>query len=181
MICAVDQAPGECAKSWRPTGRNEEMSMSPESMSQRMSMAGHLYLQTNEVRNHIVHYLRAANGTLTEAERFSTGGTGSGVFKPVSGQESAPNAFEGAASIVLTPDKKLLFTTNGGDNSVSSFSVGKDGKLTLLDVKRTGNIVNGRSGTAKSLAYAPSSRTLYVLHSFGPDHLRLMSVDTEGK
>ena len=41
--------------------------------------------------------------------------------------------------------------------------------------------MNGRSGTAKSLAYAPSTRTLYVLHSFGPDHLRLMSVDKEGR
>ena len=41
--------------------------------------------------------------------------------------------------------------------------------------------MEGRSGTAKSLAYAPSSGTLFVLHSFGPDHLRLMSVDAEGK
>ena len=56
----------------------------------------------------------------------------------------------------------------------------EDGKLRLLDAKRTGNIVAGRGGTAKSLAYAPSSRTIYVLHSFGPDHIRLMSVDREG-
>ena len=42
-------------------------------------------------------------------------------------------------------------------------------------------MVEGRSGTAKSLAYAPSSGTLVVLHSFGPDHLRLMSVHGEGK
>ena len=53
--------------------------------------------------------------------------------------------------------------------------------LKLLDAKRTGALVTGKSGTAKSLAYAPSSGTLYVLHSFGPDHLRLMSVDNEGR
>jgi hypothetical protein len=41
--------------------------------------------------------------------------------------------------------------------------------------------VEGKSGTAKSLAYARTSGTLFVLHSFGPDHLRLMSVDAEGK
>ena len=64
---------------------------------------------------------------------------------------------------------------------MSSFGVGEDGKLTLIDVKRTGQIVTGRSGTAKSLAYAPSSRTLFVLHAFGPDHVRLMSVDADGK
>src|SRR5919106_4816488 len=142
---------------------------------------GHLYIQTNELRNSIIHYRRARDGTIEEVDRVSTGGAGSGEFKPTSGQESAPNAFEGAASIILSPDRRFLFTTNGGDNSVSSFAVGEDGRLTLLDVRATGNPVEGRSGTAKSLAYAPGTGTLYVLHSFGPDHLRLMSVDAEGK
>jgi len=155
------------------------------SMSRGMGMSnqrgGHLYMQTNEVRNCVVHYRRAANGAITELERTATGGAGSGVFKPISGQESAPNAFEGAGSVILTPDCRFLFTTNGGDNSVSSFSVGEDGRLTLLDVKPTGNPVEGKSGTAKSLAYRPSSDTLFVLHSFGPDHVRLMSVHGEGK
>jgi 6-phosphogluconolactonase (cycloisomerase 2 family) len=35
-------------------------------------------------------------------------------------------------------------------------------------------------GGAKSVAYDPSSRTLFVVHTFGPDHLRLMSVDEKG-
>ncbi len=59
--------------------------------------------------------------------------------------------------------------------------MGKDGRLTLLDVKPTGNAATGRSGTADSLAYASSSGTLFVLHAFGPDHVRLMSLDGEGK
>src|SRR5262252_5660002 len=139
--------------------------MAKESMMTRdMSMAkgqpGHLYMQTNEVANAIIRYERKANGSLVEVERYHTGGVGSGEFKPISGQESAPNAFEGAASIIITPDRRFLFTTNGGDNSVSSFSIGEDGGLTLLDVKRSGNAVEGRSGTAKSLAYAPSCRAL---------------------
>ena len=153
--------------------------MSAESLSS--TSAQNLYMQTNEIRNAIIHYSRSADGTITEVERISTGGAGSGEFKPISGQESAPNAFEGAGSVILTPDRRFLFTTNGGDNSVSSFGVGEDGRLTLLDVEPTGNAVTGRSGTAKSLAYAPSSGTLFVLHSFGPDHVRLMSVDGEGK
>src|SRR5919106_1168251 len=149
--------------------------MFAESLSS--SSAQNLYMQTNETRNAIIHYSRSADGMITEVERIPTGGAGSGTFKPISGQESAPNAFEGAASVILTPDRRFLFTTNGGDNSVSSFGVGEDGRLTLLDVEPTGNAVMGRSGTAKSLAYAPSSGTLFVLHSFGPDHVRLMSVD----
>ncbi|HET6741389.1 MAG TPA: beta-propeller fold lactonase family protein [Kribbella sp.] len=138
-------------------------------------------MQTNENQNAVIHYVRSGSGRITEVERIPTGGSGSGVFKPISGQASAPNAFEGAGSVILSPDRRFLFITNGGDNSVSSFSVGDDGKLSLVDVKRTGNIVTGTSGTAKSLAYAPSSGTLFVLHAFGPDHLRLMSVDREGR
>jgi 6-phosphogluconolactonase (cycloisomerase 2 family) len=149
--------------------------------SPAQSRGGHLYMQTNETRNAVVHYRRSASGALSEMERVPTNGSGSGVFKPISGQESAPNAFEGAGSVILTPDRRFLFTTNGGDNSVSSFRVGEDGRLTLLDVKPTGNPVEGKSGTAKSLAYAPASGTLFVLHSFGPDHLRLMAVDAQGK
>ncbi len=142
---------------------------------------GHLYMQTNEVSNVIVHYHWSPSGTLTEVERVPTGGAGSGTFKPISGQESAPNAFEGAGSVIVTADRRFLFTTNGGDNSVSSFSLDKDGQLNQLDVKRTGNSVEGKSGTAKSLAYVPSKSILYVTHSFGPDHVRLMSVDGQGK
>src|SRR5215475_6303052 len=155
-----------------------EMGMQPE---MRMSSGGHLYIQTNEIRNAIIHYRRDTDGALTEVERCPTGGAGSGTFKPISGQDSAPNAFEGAGSIILSPDRRFLFTTNGGDNSVSSFRIGEDGRLMLLDCKPTGNPVEGKSGTAKSLAYVPSSGTLFVLHSFGPDHVRLMSVDGGGK
>jgi 6-phosphogluconolactonase (cycloisomerase 2 family) len=153
-------------------------------MSKEMNMngrGGHLYMQTNEKKNCIIHYHRSANGTLTEVERVATGGAGSGTFKPISGQESAPNAFEGAGSVILSSDRKFLFATNGGDNSVSSFAVGEQGRLKLIDSMRTGNAVEGKSGTAKSLAYCPSKQMLYVVHSFGPDHIRLMSVSDNGK
>jgi 6-phosphogluconolactonase (cycloisomerase 2 family) len=156
-----------------------EMNMSKQ--MNRNDREGHLYMQTNEVENAIIHYHRSPTGTLTEAERIATGGAGSGTFKPISGQDSAPNSFEGAGSVILSPDRQFLFATNGGDNSVSSFAVGDQGRLTLIDTKPTGNAVEGRSGTAKSLAYSPSKGMLYVLHSFGPDHLRLMSVSGDGK
>src|SRR6201988_1600410 len=118
---------------------------------------GHLYMQTNEVKNCIIHYQRSENGALDEVERVATGGAGSGRISPIY-HISRPNHFEGAGSVRLTPDRRFLFATNGGDNSVSSFAVDKEGWLTLLDVKRTGNAQNGG---AKSVAYAPSSHTLY--------------------
>src|SRR5262252_8684585 len=135
------------------THKRQENDMSKETSEMRMSRemgmsnqrGGHLYVQTNEIRNAVIHYDWSASGTLTEVERVPTGGAGSGTFKPISGQESAPNAFEGAGSVILTADRRCLFTTNGGDNSVSSFRVDKDGGLTRLDVKRTGNPIEGKS------------------------------------
>ncbi len=144
-------------------------------------LVGHVYMQTNEIQNRIMHFGRAADGQLELLESIPTGGAGSGVFKPISGQASAPNAFEGAGSVILAESNTLLFTTNGGDNSVTSFRVSPDGKLTMIDRQPTGEPVTGRSGTAKSLAYRPQSRTLYVLHAFGPNHLRAYTVAADGK
>jgi hypothetical protein len=127
------------------------------------SEGGHLYIQTSEIRNAVIHFLRAADGTIREMDRVPTGGAGSGSFNY---RVTPPGLIvEGANSVLITPDRRLLFAINAGDNSVSSFEVAENGKLTLVDVKRTGNPVTGKSGTAKSLEYAPSTRTLYVLHT----------------
>jgi hypothetical protein len=157
------------------------MQAAHDAMSENDHQVGHLYMQTNETRNAVVHYLRSADGTIIESERFPTGGAGSGGYNPIVNRESTPNPFEGARSVILSPDLRFLFTTNAGDNSVSSFAVGDDGRLRLVDVKRTGNVVPGQSGSAKSLAYDASTGTLFALHSLGPDHVRLMSVDDEGR
>lgn len=145
------------------------------------SNSGHLYMQTNETQNRIMHFGRKTDGQLELLESVPTRGAGSGFFKPISGQESAPNAFEGAGSVILAESNTLLFATNGADNSVTSFRVSPDGKLTVIDRQPTGEPVTGRSGTAKSLTYRPQSRTLYVLHAFGPNHLRAYTVAEDGK
>lgn len=158
-----------------------EQSIEAPAMQPRMHEGGHLYVQTNEFQNRVVHYVRSPDGTITESERCLTGGAGSGGYNPIVERESTPNPFEGARSVILSPDNRLLFATNAGDNSVSSFAVGEDGRLTLTDAKRTGNVVAGRSGSAKSLQHDASTGTLYVCHSLGPDHVRLLSVDGDGR
>jgi hypothetical protein len=64
---------------------------------------GHLFMQTNEIRNSVIHYHGLTHGTFTEVECTATSGAGCGTLKPISGQESAPNAFEGAGSVALSP------------------------------------------------------------------------------
>jgi hypothetical protein len=56
------------------------MQMQP--MAGQMQQGGHLYIQTNEVHNAIVHYFRGPDGKLNELERIPTGGAGSGPYKP---------------------------------------------------------------------------------------------------
>src|ERR687891_1373464 len=158
-----------------------EQSMAAPAMQPHMNGGGHLYTQTNEVENCVIHYVRSPDGTITEAERVPTGGAGSGGYNPIAKNKGTPNPFEGARSVILSPDKRFLFTTNAGDNSVSSFAVGDGGRLTLIDVKRTGNAFPPPSGSVKSPQYDDSTGTLFALHSLGPDHLRLLSVDDDGR
>jgi 6-phosphogluconolactonase (cycloisomerase 2 family) len=139
---------------------------------------GHLYMQSNDSENSVIHFLRSHGGTLTEADRCATGGSGAGSLNFRSNPQGL--VAEGANSMAVTPDRRFLFTTNVGDNSVSSFAIGQDGSLTLLDVKATGNPINGQIGTAKSLSYSTRSGTLYVLHTIGPENIRLISVDGGG-
>jgi hypothetical protein len=95
---------------------------------------GQLYIQTNEIQNRVIHYHRASDGKITEVERCLTGGSGCGGFN----YRSQPQALlvEGVHGVILTPDRSFLFAVNASDNSVSSFGVGEDGKLTLLDARR---------------------------------------------
>ena len=80
----------------------------------------HLYMQTNEVQNSVVHYRRAPDGTIVGFERVKTGGSGVGPDGPFF-------VTQGARGILLTPDGRFLMAVNPGDNSVTSFAVGADG------------------------------------------------------
>src|SRR5258708_3330976 len=69
---------------------------------------------------------------------------------------------------------------NGGDDSVSSSGLGKDGRLTLLDVKPT--------ETASREEAAPPNRWHIAFEGNGlrsqfarSNHARLMSVDAQGR
>lgn len=131
----------------------------------------HLYTQTNETVNKIIHYARNADGTLTEVERVSTGGRGTNGYKFFTGQNSAPDTLVSAAAITMSADHSMLFAVNAADSSVSSFAVGKDGKLQLRDRKPT-----GEAAPPTAVAYNAKAHTLYVVHQRGPNHIRSFTV-----
>lgn len=146
----------------------------PQSSSQ-VSSSSHLYTQTNETNNQIIHYARQTDGSLVEVERVATGGKGTSGFKIFTGQKSAPDNLVSAGAVILSADHSMLFAVNAIDSSVSSFAVGKDGKLQLRDRQPT-----GEKAPPTSLAYSSKARTLYVMHTTGPNHIRSFKV-ADGK
>ena len=64
------------------------------------SEGGHLYIQTSEIQNAVIHFLRAADGTISETDRVLTGGAGSGSFNY---RVTPPGLIvEGANSVLLS-------------------------------------------------------------------------------
>ncbi|KRG70706.1 hypothetical protein ABB29_06345 [Pseudoxanthomonas dokdonensis] len=127
----------------------------------------HLYTQTNETDNSIIHYGRMADGTLTEMDRVATGGKGTNGFKPATGEESAPDTLLSAYAVTMSRDHRWLFNVNAGDQSVSAFKVGADGHLSLTDTEAT-----GEKAPPSSVAFDDKTQTLYVMHTLGPNHIR---------
>jgi len=135
-----------------------------------------VYTQTNQTQNQIINFRRGMDGRLMEVQRVSTGGKGTNGYVPLTGEESGPDSLISSDAVIVSRDRKYLFAVNAGENSVSSFAIGMDAMLTLIDTQATGKPVMGRSGTASSLAYNDRDSVLYVSHSLGPDHIRAFTV-----
>ena len=98
------------------------------------SSVGVLYAMTNQSLNQIVVFARGADGSIHEVQRVNTGGAGSPSNNPPFPQ----NHLDADNEIKLAQKGTLLFAVNAGDNTVSSFRVGPQGLLTLVDRKPSG-------------------------------------------
>lgn len=113
-----------------------------------------VFVQTNEpTGNSIVVYDRGADGQLTRAGTFPTGGEG-GVATP--GTESDHLASQG--SLVYDPAARLLFAVNAGSDTVTTFSVHGDQLLREAVVS---------SGGQFPASIAVHDKLVYVLNSGG--------------
>jgi len=114
-----------------------------------------VWVQTNELSgNSIVVYDRAANGTLSQAGTYATGGNG-GAAAP--GTESDRIASQD--SLVYDSDHSLLIAVNAGSDTVTTF-------------KAHGDRLQGRkvvsSGGQFPASIAVHGRLVYVLNAGGP-------------
>jgi hypothetical protein len=123
--------------------------------------AGAVYALTNApAGNAVVVWNRAADGSLTLAGSYSTGGLGSGAGLGSQG------------AIVLSKNNRLLFAVNAGSNDISTFQV-DDAGLTLVD--------RVPSGGTLPTSLTVSNDLLYVLNAGGSGNITGFVVSKKGR
>jgi 6-phosphogluconolactonase len=125
--------------------------------------AGAVFVMTNAAdRNEVISFKRAADGSLQENRRFSTGGRGSGGNN---------DPLESQGSLTLSQDHTLLFAVNAGSGEISVFRVhGAD--LSLADKKL--------SGGSEPNAVAQNGHLVYVLNTGGSSSVAGFQVNDNG-
>ncbi len=115
---------------------------------------GAVFVMTNAAdRNEVISFRRAADGSLEEGRRVSTGGRGTG---------GVTDPLESQGSLTLSQDHSLLFAVNGGSGEISVFQV-HGSRLTLVD-KET-------SGGSEPNAVAQHGNLVYVLNVGGSSNV----------
>src|SRR5215510_7176892 len=95
--------------------------------------AGAVYVLTNQVENAVAVFRRSAQGTLTSAGEFPTGGAGDPGNPPT----NDPLGSQGA--LILSGGNKFLFAVNAGSNEISVLKIEKDG-VNIVDVIDSGGV-----------------------------------------
>ncbi|HUA97455.1 MAG TPA: beta-propeller fold lactonase family protein [Terracidiphilus sp.] len=121
--------------------------------SQAQGYSGEVYTITNQPSgNSVVVLHRAANGTLTLAGSYPTGGAGLGTGADPLGSQGA---------VALSQSDLMLFAVNAGSNQVSAFVVDGD-RLYLMNTVSSGGV--------EPVSVAVHGRLVYVVNAGGtPD------------
>ena len=116
-------------------------------MAKRHIYPGAVYTMTNAAAgNEVLMFSRSADGSLTYAAAFATGGDGTG--------EGLGN--QGA--VLLTSDNQWLYVVNAGSNTISAFRV-KRGALELMGAVDSGGM--------QPVSLTVDGNLLYVLNAGG--------------
>ncbi len=122
---------------------------------------GVVFVQTNQpAGNEVVVYDQAADGTLSPAAIYATGGNG-GAALP--GTESDRLASQG--SLAYDAKHKLLIAVNAGSDTVSAFRA-KGDRLELEDVLPSGGQFPASIGVHDDLAYVLNSGGTGIVQGF---------------
>jgi 6-phosphogluconolactonase len=115
MTTAVSFFLFSCQKDLETTEVNGALSETT-AKAQGRGIAGYVYTLSNQTTgNEVLVYERKADGTLTYANSYATGGTGTG------------GGLGNQGAVVLSENNKVLLAVNPGSNTVSSFAVSGGG------------------------------------------------------
>jgi 6-phosphogluconolactonase (cycloisomerase 2 family) len=127
----------------------------------KSGQASVLFVQTNQPSgNQIVVFDRAADGRLSQAGVYPTGGLG-GAAAP--GTESDHLASQG--SLVYDAPHRVLLAVNAGSDTVSAFRVRGD-RLRLLDVEASGGQFPASIAVHDELVYVLNSGGTGIVQGF---------------
>jgi 6-phosphogluconolactonase (cycloisomerase 2 family) len=140
---------------------------------------GAVYTLTNRPDgNAVLVYARGADGSLTPAGSYATGGTGTGAGL---GSQNA---------VIVSDDHQWLFAVNAGSNSISSFRIRPGQVLELVDTVPSGGSMPVSVAFHGGLLYAlnagvPNNITGFTVANDGtmaplPDSMRPLSADSTG-
>jgi 6-phosphogluconolactonase (cycloisomerase 2 family) len=123
---------------------------------------------TNQVENAVAVFSRTANGMLTAAGQFSTGGAGDPVAQP---QDPPTDPLASQGALILNQSHQLLFAVNAGSNQISALRISQAG-LDLVDVVDSGGV--------RPISLAVHENLLYVLNEGGTPNVTGFTVGDDG-
>src|SRR3989442_6932721 len=122
---------------------------------------GAVYTSTNSpTGNAVVAFQRAANGSLTPAGRFATGGSGTG------------GGLGNQGAVVLSDDRQLLFAVNAGSNQITSFEVPPHG-LRRADLVASGGV--------EPVSLTVRGQLLYALNAGSQGNISGFAIGRDGQ
>ncbi len=130
--------------------------------------------------NHVLAFRSSAtDGSLTPLGSYETGGNGLGPVE-VSGvtPQDGVDVLASQGSLVMSDDKKLLFTVNAGSGTITSFTIAADGSLTRADSLSSGGLQPNALSFSHGLLYV--SNVGSAANSFA-SNVKGFAVTADGK
>src|ERR1051325_4796025 len=130
--------------------------------------AGAVYVLTNQTNNAVAVFRRDANGMLTAAGEFPTGGAGDPVAQP---QDPPTDPLASQGALIRSHGDRFLFAVNAGSNQISVLKIRKN-ELDLVDIIDSGGI--------RPISLALHDDLLYVLNEGGTPNITGFEVGEDG-